>query len=164
VCNASGQCDPDVPGINAPNLIQHGASVNQLNPGASVTFSVLATDPNGSADLLGALLTDVTTGNIYGVFDVDAPGTFGLMLSWDAIHAIVPIHEDSFGSREFSIEVFDNEGNRAAVIETVNITCSDPALTPCHKTKGATTNRLQSIPGDILSGTILTPPPIYFPE
>ncbi len=136
-CSASGQCDPAEPGVNAPSIIQHGANAVELVPGGSVTFSILATDPNGSANLVGALLTDAATGNLYGVFGVDAPGTFSLTLSWDDIHATAPIHQDTFGPREFLVEVFDNEGNRDAATEVLSLVCDTEGLTPCH---GACTN------------------------
>jgi hypothetical protein len=99
-----------------------------------VTFTVVATDPDGLADLAGG---NVVTpgGGPYGALQADATaGSFSLGLGWPTVNGVSPITTvgTQAASRDFGIEIFDKAGNRATTTVTIKLHCSGSLSTACN--------------------------------
>lgn len=113
-----------VPG--APMILSFNTNVDMISPtSASVTFTVIATDPDGIEDLIGGSLLDPDSGSSYGPLATGAQeGAYGATLTWGDIHRVRSIDAPAGGiGRTFRAELFDVAGNRATADVGVSLSC-----------------------------------------
>jgi hypothetical protein len=79
-----------VPG--APVFLSLQTNASSLTAGESITFTAVLIDPDGVDDIVGGTLSDLTGMIGYGPFvAAGQPGTYSIMVSWDAMHQAEPI-------------------------------------------------------------------------
>lgn len=101
-----------------------GTNVTSLTMYQTVTFSVVATDPDGVADLIGGTLKTETGSATYGALITTAQeGAYSLTLSWEEINRVSPITFTTEERRKFRVELFDQAGHRAQTMVEVTLTC-----------------------------------------
>lgn len=117
---------------DAPVIVEFRANRNVLTEGDTVTFIVVATDPDGIADLIGGTLMSEDRTATYGSFATSGEeGAYSLELSWDAIHLVSPIEFEAPTKRRFVAEFFDASANRAQRSIDIELTCGC-ALDSCN--------------------------------
>jgi hypothetical protein len=110
------------------------ADMPTLTTANVVTFSVVATDPDGLDDLAGGSVVH-PGGQTYGALQADgAPGSFKLPLSWPTVNSVSPIITEGTkaATRTFEIQIFDKAGNRATTTVAITLHCSGALSTACN--------------------------------
>jgi VCBS repeat-containing protein len=121
-------------GANAtPIILTASANQSVLPSGSALTLSVVATDPDGVADLLGGVI-QTPAGATYGSLVASATGTYQVTLPWNAIHATAAVELAPGGqeSRTFVVVVYDQTGATATSNVIVSLTSSVPGYAVCN--------------------------------
>jgi len=116
-----GESSDSVTG-SPPLILLASTSVATLHPGESVTFVVVATDPDGVDDLIGGAL-HTPDGAAYGALATTAEeGAYEVELTWDEINLVESIDIPPLmaaESRDFIAVVFDQGGEESQTVLTV---------------------------------------------
>lgn len=102
--------------LAAPTVLYAGMDVPELRAGQTATFSLVAGDSSGVANLAGAVLIDGESNATYGTFQTGAnKGAYQLSLSYEAFEKIRPVAPGPFGgeSRFVRARVFNSDGESA---------------------------------------------------
>ncbi len=107
-----------------PTIVTFGASVSQLTEGETVTFTVIATDPDGIDDLIGGSLLSADGTIAFGAFATGAQeGAYSLDLTWDQIQQSEGITFEAESVREYRAEFFDVDANVTAATVELTLHC-----------------------------------------
>lgn len=112
-----------------PRVVELRTDRASFSEGEDVTFTAIATDPDGLADLAGATLSAGDGALFLGAFVASEPGTFTFTLSWSRLHAVQPIEFETSPTRELRVDVLDQAGHRGWATTGVTLTC--PAGAAC---------------------------------
>lgn len=115
---------------NAPTITSFTGAPTTLTPSSSVTFTAVASDPDGVADLYTAELYDAETDYVYG-YMTKSGSTFTGTFSWDTINAVITIDFTTSTLRTFSVRVTDAEGYTATRNTTVTLSCGVAGYGAC---------------------------------
>ncbi len=127
-CTADGTCSTTASG---PRILAASAS-GALTPTTSVTISVVVTDPDGIADVVGGQLLD-EAGRTYATFATSADeGAYEERLTWSQLHRVESIQFNPGGAtRTFIARFFDAAGNSTDASIPVELGCDDPTDAAC---------------------------------
>jgi hypothetical protein len=104
-------------------------NASSLTAGESITFTAVLIDPDGVDDIVGGTLSDLTGMIGYGPFvAAGQPGTYSIMVSWDAMHQAEPIEfENTDLMRSFRAEFFDQVANKVSKDVDLTLACAEGA-------------------------------------
>ncbi len=108
-----------------PTLLSVSTNVEKLSEKEFVRFVVIATHPDGLANLVGGKVSVPDHTAVYGALTADQQGTYSLDLPWDDINHVRPIAFPAGKTelRAFSIEIFDTSGRKAVQTVSVELYC-----------------------------------------
>ena len=107
-----------------PVILSFTSNVAAITEGESVTFSIIATDPDGVDDIIGGTMGDPSTGMTYGALATSAAeGAYTITLSWDEIHRVRPIDFTTATPRTFEVTIFDVAGSSVTATRDITLTC-----------------------------------------
>lgn len=115
---------------NAPTITSFTALPTTLTPSTTVTFTAVASDPDGVSDLYSGELYDVETDYVYGYL-TKSGSTFSGTFSWDTINSVIGIDFTSPITRTFSARITDAEGYTATRNVTVTLSCGTAGYGAC---------------------------------
>jgi hypothetical protein len=114
--------------MGSPRILTFTTNVTTITEGESVTFSLVATDPDGVDDIIGGTLNDPGSTLSYGTLATAATeGAYTITLSWSEIHRVRAIDFTAPMARMFEAEIFDVAGNRAVDLVSVTLSCGTDA-------------------------------------
>ncbi len=109
-------------------ILSLGTNVNSLTQGGTVRVTAVVTHTDGLQKLLGGQLNSLDGKIKYGAFVAGAGGAYSLDLTWDQLDQAQSIGFDKQGSRSFSAEFFDVDGNKVSGNLDLTLNCNgDPA-------------------------------------
>ena len=117
----------------SPQIVSATTDIPTLSTDNVVTITVVATDPDGLADLAGGSVVH-PGGGTYGALQAGSTaGSFSLALVWTEVNAVSPITTEGTkaAARTLEIQIFDREGNRATTPLTIMLHCSAVFSTAC---------------------------------
>ncbi len=129
----------------ALKILSLGTNVTSLTQGGTVRVTAVVTHTDGLQKLLGGQLNSSDGKIKYGAFVAGAGGAYSLDLTWDQLDQAMSINFDKQGTRSFSAEFYDVDGNKVTGILDLLLTCNgDPAcggkcLKPGSMCPGSTT-------------------------
>jgi hypothetical protein len=116
--------DTSTTGSTEPHILSFTTSVSSITEGGFVTFTAELADPDGLDDIVSANLTTPDLAGSYGALTDNGMGVFTLGLSWDDIHAVVPLEFSSNVMRPFLLTVTDSTDQAASDTAELQLTCS----------------------------------------
>ena len=117
----------------SPQIVSATTDISTLSTDNVVTITVVATDPDGLADLAGGNVVH-PGGGTYGALEAGSTaGSFSLALVWTKVNSVSPINTEGTKAapRTLEIQIFDREGNRATTTLTIMLHCSAVFSTAC---------------------------------
>ncbi len=134
-CQPGSNTNVDMSSPPAPDMAQGalkilslGTNVNSLTQGGTVRVTAVVTHTDGLQKLLGGQLNSADGKIKYGAFVAGAGGAYSLDLTWDQLDQAQSISFDKQGTRSFSAEFYDTDGNKVVGTLDMTMTCNgDPA-------------------------------------
>ena len=117
------ETDRDAGRGGGPRILELTADRTSITDGQYVTLSVIATDPDGPGDVLGATITDADTGAPLGALEPVGAGNFATTVFWSEIHDARPIDLVADEVRTFAVTVIDATGATDTDTFSLTLTC-----------------------------------------
>ncbi|HEY4220313.1 MAG TPA: hypothetical protein VGO62_03205, partial [Myxococcota bacterium] len=119
-----GEGEGNVTDPRGPQFLQFSTNITTMGPSDTVIFTVVVTDPDGIADVIGGSLIDLQSGASYGAFTTSSTdGSYEISLSWDALNTVAPIDFATTGSRSFTARFFDQAGHTSQESTSITLSC-----------------------------------------
>ena len=129
---------PDVsPHPQGPRVQSFSASQTTLNDNQTATLTAVVSDPDGAADIIGALLIEPVSGSTLGTLSTaGAPGTFTASISWSDYGAVAPIEFVRGSAQRFiRVQFSDGQGHQTTSTLALTMACGDD-LPACNNSCG----------------------------
>jgi hypothetical protein len=129
---------PDVPPHpQGPRVQSFSASQTTLNDNQTATLTAVVSDPDGAADIIGALLIEPVSGSTLGTLSTaGAPGTFTASISWSDYGAVAPIEFVRGSAQRFiRVQFSDGQGHQTTSTLALTMACGDD-LPACNNSCG----------------------------
>lgn len=108
---------------NAPPTVTVVASAESLSQDQSITFDVTASDPDGATTLVGGTLMSGDQTLEFGPLVALTAEQYTFTLTWDELHARMPVDFDTEMITTFRVEVADDTGATGFAGVEVVLTC-----------------------------------------
>ena len=121
-----GTVDPP-PDPQGPQFLQFATNLGTMGPSDTVIFTVVVTDPDGIADVIGGSLVDPGTGSAYGAFSTaSTEGSYEISLGWFSINTVAAIDFSTSTTRSFRARFFDQAGHVSEQTVSIALSCGGP--------------------------------------
>lgn len=122
--------------FDSPEILTLTASPTPWKQTDPLTFTLIASDPQGAADLAGATLSDPDTGQTYGPFAATGvSGSYTAVTTWLQVDRIRRIDIPAGGgTRMFRIKVLDQGGHTTTRDLPVAVSCGIATYGRCGDT------------------------------
>jgi hypothetical protein len=130
---ASGDAGAGGSNLRSPQIVSATTDIPTLSTDNVVTITVVATDPDGLADLAGGNVVHPGGGTYGSLQPNSTAGSFSLALDWPQVNSVSPITTQGTAAapRTFEIQIFDQAGNRATTTLIIKLHCSGVFSTAC---------------------------------
>jgi hypothetical protein len=106
-----------------PRVLDFRVVPSAITEGETATFTALLRHPNGLEQLVGGRLTSPDGAITYGFFERTAAGTFRVAISWEQLHARLPINFSATAERTLEAVFLDNDGASISARIVLGLMC-----------------------------------------